>query len=60
MLCSGQCEVRWGCNGFGEGTSYLVLVLGKAKGGEPLVDAVLVPIKDVLAVVGDVHGRDNE
>lgn len=40
-----------------ESTSDLMFVLRKAEGGEPLVNAVLVPVEDVVAVV---HDRDNE
>ena len=41
------------------GTSDLVFVLRKSQSSEPLVDAVLVPVKDIFAVVGDVHGHEN-
>lgn len=37
-----------------------MLVLGKTECGEPFVYAVLVPGEDVVAVVGDVHGHDDD
>lgn len=34
-----------------------MFVLRKTERGEPLVHAVLIPVEDAVAVVGDVHGR---
>lgn len=55
-------EVSCSCYGAGQAgypTSDLVFVLRKTQSGEPLVNAVLVPVKDVFAVVGDVHVHED-